>query len=101
MPKGVLWREHNIFVAAMGGRPFGSDSPVGSYAELADHARQAAGSISLLMLPPFIHGAAYWAASEIMPASATTITSVSRWAALKGVDHRQQRGGLSVVASNA
>ena len=23
MPKGVLWRQHDIFVGAMGGRPFG------------------------------------------------------------------------------
>ena len=23
MPKGVLWRQHDIFISAMGGRPFG------------------------------------------------------------------------------
>jgi acyl-CoA synthetase (AMP-forming)/AMP-acid ligase II len=62
MPKGVLWRQHDIFLAAMGGRPFGSDSALASYAELADRARQAAGAVSLLMLPPFIHGAAQWGA---------------------------------------
>jgi 3-oxocholest-4-en-26-oate---CoA ligase len=62
MPKGVLWRQHDIFLAAMGGRPFGSDSALASYAELADRARQAAGAVSLLMVPPFIHGAAQWAA---------------------------------------
>jgi 3-oxocholest-4-en-26-oate---CoA ligase len=62
MPKGVLWRQHDIFLAAMGGRPFGSDSALTSYAELADRARQAAAAVSLLMLPPFIHGAAQWAA---------------------------------------
>ena len=26
MPKGVLWRQHDIFISAMGGRPFGSDT---------------------------------------------------------------------------
>jgi acyl-CoA synthetase (AMP-forming)/AMP-acid ligase II len=62
MPKGVLWRQHDIFLAAMGGRPFGSDSPVASYVEVADRARQAAGAVSLLMLPAFIHGAAQWGA---------------------------------------
>ena len=25
MPKGVLWRQHDIFMSAMGGRPFGAD----------------------------------------------------------------------------
>ncbi|MBB5166431.1 acyl-CoA synthetase [Mycobacterium sp. AZCC_0083] len=62
MPKGVLWRQHDIFLAAMGGRPFGSAGPLASYAELADRVRQAAGAVSLLMLPPFIHGAAQWGA---------------------------------------
>jgi fatty-acyl-CoA synthase len=62
MPKGVLWRQHDIFLAAMGGRPFGSDSPLASHTELADQARQAAGAVSLLMVPPFIHGAAQWGA---------------------------------------
>ncbi len=28
MPKGVLWRQHDIYVAAMGGRPFGSPDAV-------------------------------------------------------------------------
>jgi len=62
MPKGVLWRQHDIFLAALGGRPFGSDRPLASYAELAERARQAAGAVSLLMVPPFIHGAAQWGA---------------------------------------
>ncbi|HEY2087809.1 MAG TPA: acyl-CoA synthetase [Mycobacterium sp.] len=62
MPKGVLWRQHDIFLAAMGGRPFGSDNALASYAELAERARQAAGAVSLLMVPPFIHGAAQWGA---------------------------------------
>src|SRR5690606_742435 len=39
MPKGVLWRQHDIFISAMGGRPFGSDTPLGSYAELAERAK--------------------------------------------------------------
>lgn len=62
MPKGVLWRQHDIFLAALGGRPFGSDIPLGSYAEVAERARQAAGVVSLLMVAPFIHGAAQWGA---------------------------------------
>jgi 3-oxocholest-4-en-26-oate---CoA ligase len=61
MPKGVLWRQHDIFVAAMGGRPFGSPDPHPSYAALAEQARAAAGSMSMLMIPPFMHAAAQWA----------------------------------------
>ncbi|QZH63459.1 acyl-CoA synthetase [Mycolicibacterium farcinogenes] len=62
MPKGVLWRQHDIFLSSMGGRPFGSDTFIGSYEELAERARTAGGGLSLLMIPPFMHGAAQWAA---------------------------------------
>src|SRR6478609_5207755 len=66
MPKGVLWRQHDIFVSAMGGRPFGSDTALTSYDEIAERAKAAAGAMSILMLPPFMHGAAQWAAYNII-----------------------------------
>ena len=62
MPKGVLWRQHDIFLSSMGGRPWGSDTPLASYEELADKARASAGAVSMMMIPPFMHGAAQWAA---------------------------------------
>ncbi|OMC41943.1 acyl-CoA synthetase [Mycobacterium sp. GA-1841] len=62
MPKGVLWRQHDIFLSSMGGRPFGSDTFLASYEELAERAANAGGGLSLLMIPPFMHGAAQWAA---------------------------------------
>ena len=66
MPKGVLWRQHDIFISAMGGRPFGSDTALTSYDEIAERAQVAAGAMSMLMLPPFMHGAAQWAAYNII-----------------------------------
>jgi acyl-CoA synthetase (AMP-forming)/AMP-acid ligase II len=58
MPKGVLWRQHDIYVGAMGGRPFGSadvhqdlDSVVAAVPEQG--ARSA-------LTPPLMHGAAQW-----------------------------------------
>ena len=62
MPKGVLWRQHDIFLSSMGGRPWGADAFTASYAELAEKARAAAGAMSILVIPPFMHGAAQWAA---------------------------------------
>ncbi|MHA3021326.1 acyl-CoA synthetase [Mycobacterium sp. BMJ-28] len=62
MPKGVLWRQHDIFLSSMGGRPFGSDQALASYDELAEKARTAGGALGMLMIPPFMHGAAQWAA---------------------------------------
>jgi len=61
MPKGVLWRQHDIFLSSMGGRPFGAENFLSSYEELADKARASAGVMSMLMIPPFMHGAAQWA----------------------------------------
>ena len=66
MPKGVLWRQNDIFVSSMGGRVFGTDDALASYDELADRAVKAAGFASLLLIPPFMHGAAQWAAFQIM-----------------------------------
>jgi fatty-acyl-CoA synthase len=62
MPKGVLWGQHDIFVSSMGGRPFGGDTPLASYAEVAEQAQRGGGAMSILMIPPFMHGAAQWAA---------------------------------------
>lgn len=66
MPKGVLWRQHDIFISSMGGRPFGSERTLSSYAEVAEQARNSPGSMSLLMIPPLMHGAAQWAAYNII-----------------------------------
>ncbi len=60
MPKGVIWRQHDVYVAAMGGRPFGSPDPFTSYDEIAEGARNGNGGIRLLMTAPFMHGAAQW-----------------------------------------
>ena len=62
MPKGVLWRQHDIFMSSMGGRPYGSTEATASYDELVSKARAAAGVMSILVIPPFMHGAAQWAA---------------------------------------
>jgi fatty-acyl-CoA synthase len=61
MPKGVLWRQHDIFMAAMGGRTIGSWEVVADYEELAERARRG-GALRLGLLPPLMHGAAQWAA---------------------------------------
>ncbi|MEB4209559.1 acyl-CoA synthetase [Mycobacterium sp. 94-17] len=74
MPKGVQWRQHDVFVSSMGGRPFGSDEPYGSYHELVDRAAQAAGTTSVLLIPPLMHGAAQW--------GAFTIWTMGGWVAL-------------------
>lgn len=66
MPKGVLWRHHDVYVAAMGGRPFGSPDAYTSYDEIAAAARNADGGLRLLMTAPFMHGAAQWSAFHMI-----------------------------------
>lgn len=66
MPKGVIWRQHDVYVAAMGGRPFGSPDAFTSYEEIAEGARNANGGIRLLMTAPFMHGAAQWSAFHMI-----------------------------------
>jgi fatty-acyl-CoA synthase len=61
MPKGVLWRQHDIFMSAMGGRPFlAGGEPLTSYDDLIAQVRAQGGFRSMLLIPPLMHGAAQW-----------------------------------------
>ncbi|MFC4372914.1 acyl-CoA synthetase [Nocardia halotolerans] len=60
MPKGVLWRQDDIYRAAMGGTRFGTGEQLDSYAEVADSANATGGAYRLVVAAPFMHGAAQW-----------------------------------------
>ena len=60
MPKGVLWRQADIFVAAMGGRRLDNQEEWASIDDIV--ANTANGGARLLPGPPFMHGAAHWMA---------------------------------------
>jgi len=71
-PKGVLWRQHDIFMTSFGGRNIMTGETVGSTDEIV--ARVAAGpGTKVLILPPLIHGAAQW---SVMTAITTGQTLV-------------------------
>ncbi|MEE6137831.1 acyl-CoA synthetase [Mycobacterium sp. 050128] len=59
MPKGVLWRQHDIFMTSFGGRNLMTGEPAGSVDEIVERAAAAPGT-KLMILPPLIHGAAQW-----------------------------------------
>jgi len=65
MPKGVLWRQEDIFHAAL--RPPGAPD----LATLLERAR--AGGPRALPAPPFMHGAAHWAAFNIWHVGGTIV----------------------------
>jgi fatty-acyl-CoA synthase len=70
MPKGVLWRQEDIFFAAMGGRP-ATGAPVESMEALVAAAEQ--GAVRGLAAPPFMHGAAQWMAFTVLHQGGTVV----------------------------
>jgi acyl-CoA synthetase (AMP-forming)/AMP-acid ligase II len=72
MPKGVLWRQHDIYMAAMGGRRLGTWEPVTSYDDITKSATSGFG-LRLMLLPPLMHGAAQWASFILMGDGATLL----------------------------
>ena len=72
MPKGVLWRQHDIFRAAMGGRTYGTWELVESHEHLAARVGPTV-DIRVMSIPPLMHGAAQWAAFYYMAMGATMV----------------------------
>jgi acyl-CoA synthetase (AMP-forming)/AMP-acid ligase II len=60
MPKAVLWRQHDIYMNAMGGRTFGTNEAVSSLHEIVERSRP--GGPGSMTAAPLMHGAAQWAA---------------------------------------
>ncbi|OBF18025.1 acyl-CoA synthetase [Mycobacterium kubicae] len=60
MPKGVLWRQHDIYMNTMGGRSFGADDMVTTLDDIVERSRP--GGPGSLTAAPLMHGAAQWAA---------------------------------------
>ena len=59
MPKGVMWRQEDIFFAAMmGGNPYG---PQPERPEEVAESAKTRGIVTMLPAAPLIHGAAQWA----------------------------------------
>jgi fatty-acyl-CoA synthase len=70
MPKGVLWRQADIFVTAIGGRrPDGSEFE--SLDAIVERARR--GKLRVLPAPPFMHGASHWSAFNTFHAGGTVV----------------------------
>lgn len=59
MPKGVLWRQHDIFMTSFGGRNMVTGEPADSLDQIVATAAAGPGT-KLMVLPPLMHGAAQW-----------------------------------------
>jgi len=71
MPKGVLWRSADAFVACMGGRKF-DGAEFASLDDVRAYARGIEG-LKLVVGPPLMHGAAQWTCFIMMTMGATLI----------------------------
>jgi acyl-CoA synthetase (AMP-forming)/AMP-acid ligase II len=69
-PKGVLWRQEDIFFGALGGQPPGMPKY-----ESVDTvvATAQAGSLRALPAPPFMHGASHWMAFTCLHQGGTVV----------------------------
>jgi acyl-CoA synthetase (AMP-forming)/AMP-acid ligase II len=70
MPKGVLWRQEDIFFGALGGQPI--NMPKFTSVEALVEAAKG-GTIRALPAPPFMHGAAHWMAFTCMHQGGTVV----------------------------
>jgi 3-oxocholest-4-en-26-oate---CoA ligase len=72
MPKGVLWRQHDIFMTSFGGRNLMTGEPFGSVDEIVAAAAAGPGA-KILILPPLIHGAAQWSVMMAVTTGQTVV----------------------------
>lgn len=82
MPKGVLWRQGDIYPAALGGRKISTGTEYDSAEAIAENALE--GGMRVLPSAPFMHGAAHWMALNglangntiVLPHNASTFDAV-------------------------
>jgi 3-oxocholest-4-en-26-oate---CoA ligase len=74
MPKGVLWRQHDIFMTSFGGRNLYTGELAYSYEDIAKRVADAPES-RLMILPPLMHGAAQWAVMTAMTGGQSVVFS--------------------------
>src|SRR5205085_6861281 len=69
MPKGVLWRQADIFVASLGGRAGANEwESLDAIVETAKN-----GGSKVLPAPPFMHGAGHWVALRAFTGGNTVV----------------------------
>ncbi|VEG43595.1 acyl-CoA synthetase [Mycolicibacterium flavescens] len=72
MPKGVLWRQHDIFMTSFGGRNMATGELITSLDDIAKRVTEGPGT-KILTLPPLMHGAAQWAAMTALTTGQTIV----------------------------
>jgi fatty-acyl-CoA synthase len=74
MPKGVLWRQHDIFMTSFGGRNMATGELTKSYDDIATRVKENPGT-KIFTLPPLMHGAAQWSVMTALTTGQTVVFS--------------------------
>ncbi len=72
MPKGVLWRQADIYMGSMGGRDLATGEEFTSIEAIASNAADGGGA-KMLPAPPFMHGAGHWMAFNAFNSGNTVV----------------------------
>jgi acyl-CoA synthetase (AMP-forming)/AMP-acid ligase II len=72
MPKGVLWRQHDIFMTSFGGRNLMTGEPTDSLDQIVARL-DGSTPTKLMILPPLIHGAAQWSVMTAITTGQTVV----------------------------
>jgi acyl-CoA synthetase (AMP-forming)/AMP-acid ligase II len=78
MPKGVMWRQEDIFFAAMDLSAMGLAEPPAAPEDLAARVEESAGTLTMATAAPLMHGAAQWAAFICFHQGNTLVLAASR-----------------------
>jgi len=73
MPKGVVWRHEDVFMALGGGIDAYTNEPVRHDHELAEKAAATENPLVSLCLPPLMHGAAQWSLLRFLFDGSTSV----------------------------
>jgi fatty-acyl-CoA synthase len=97
MPKGVLWRQHDIFMTSFGGRNMYTGEVTASYDEIAKRVAENPGT-KIFTLPPLMHGAAQWSVMTALTTGQTVVfsTDPSRFDADEVVQTVERENVLTV-----
>ena len=72
MPKGVLWRQADIYMGSMGGRDLASGQEFETIDAIVENAANGGGA-KMLPAPPFMHGAGHWMAFNAFNSGNTVV----------------------------
>jgi fatty-acyl-CoA synthase len=102
MPKGVLWRQADIFVTALGGQTQAqTGEEFESLEPIIERAVSGRSAMRVLPSPPFMHGAAHWSAfhtfhmggTVVLPANTRHLVADDIWSTIE----REKAQALLIV----